>query len=148
MENDEKARLNAGKGWRTLGVFGGLVLLLAGLPAPARAQIVTGESPRFPDVPPRASLIQVSTPNVAGEVTVTGAPGAVFPGGVVVLVTLDTGHASQILAGSDGSFSGSLFASAGTSILNQGGKLERGPPIRGRPVGGFGPPPGNYHPGH
>ena len=71
----------------------------------------------FPDVPPRASLIQVSAPNSAGDVTVTGAPGSVPGSSFVVLVTLDTGHVTQTQAALDGSFSALLFAPAGTSIM-------------------------------
>jgi uncharacterized protein (TIGR03437 family) len=70
-----------------------------------------------PDAPPRLSLIRVSTPTPEGEVTVTGAPGAVSAGNLIVLVTLDTGHFVTTRSAADGSFSKSIFAPAGTSIM-------------------------------
>ncbi len=76
-----------------------------------------------PDAPPRASLIQVSAPNAAGEVTVTGRSGAVTAGYGVVLVTLETGHLAFARAAADGSFSGSLFAPAGASVLVKAGPM-------------------------
>ncbi len=76
-----------------------------------------------PDAPPRASLIQVSAPNAAGEVTVTGRSGAVTAGYGVVLVTLETGHSAFARAAADGSFSGLLFAPAGASVLVKAGPL-------------------------
>ena len=109
-----------------------LYMLLIGLlfTGTAWPQLVTGESPLFPDVPPRASLIQISEPNAAQEVTVNGAAGAVPGGNVVVLVTLDTGHMIQVMAGSDGSFSASIFAPPGTSILiKTGPSLSEGDSI-------------------
>jgi hypothetical protein len=84
------------------------------------ADVRAGDTPTplfVPDVPPIASLIQVSTPNSAGNVTVTGAPGAVPSGSVVGLVTMETGQFVSVHAGTDGSFTGSTFAPAGTSIL-------------------------------
>jgi len=84
----------------------GLVLEVSAAPAPFVA-----------DMPPRASLIQVSPPDEAGDVRVTGAPGAVSPGSFVVLITLETGIYAYTQAETDGSFSASLFAPAGTSIL-------------------------------
>jgi uncharacterized protein (TIGR03437 family) len=71
-----------------------------------------------PDVPPRAALIQVSPPDAAGMVTVTGQPGAVLPGSLVLLFTMETGNFADAVAQDDGSFTGSgLFAPPGTSIL-------------------------------
>ncbi|MDA2935311.1 hypothetical protein MYX82_13360, partial [Acidobacteria bacterium AH-259-D05] len=104
---------------RGLGVVMGLIVCLLGLLAPfspVRAQ--AAPAPFVADAPARASLIQVSPrPDEAGDVTVTGAPGAVSPRSFVVLVTLDTGHFAHTQAGEDGSFSASLFAPAGTFIL-------------------------------
>jgi len=88
------------------GIVTGLVLEVSAAPAPFIA-----------DMPPRASLIQVSPPDQTGDVRVTGAPGAVSPRSFVVLITLDTGHYTYTQAETNGSFSASLFAPAGTSIL-------------------------------
>lgn len=93
-----------------------LLLLFSATPA------VTQPLPP-PDTVPRASLIQVSAPNAAGEVTVTGRAGAVTAGYGVVLVTLETGHSAFARAAADGSFSGSLFAPAAASILVKAGPL-------------------------
>src|ERR1700676_3399813 len=70
-----------------------------------------------PDSPPRASLIGISAPDSSGHVTITGAPGAVAAGQVVFFVTLETGHAAYTNSAADGSFSATLFAPAGTSVL-------------------------------
>lgn len=78
---------------------------------------VTAQTPLVPDDPPRASLIQASFPDEAGDATVTGAAGAVAPGSYLVLVTLDTGHTVTTQAGDDGSFRTSIFAPFGASIL-------------------------------
>jgi uncharacterized protein (TIGR03437 family) len=93
------------------------ILLLLCSATPAATQ------PSPPDAPPRASLIQVSAPNAAGEVTVTGRAGAVTAGYGVVLVTLETGHSAFARAAADGSFSGLLFAPAGASVLVKAGPL-------------------------
>lgn len=70
-----------------------------------------------PDTPPRLTLTSISTPDAAGIATVTGAPGAAPAGSTLLLVTLDTGHFVRSLAAEDGSFTSSLFAPPGTSIL-------------------------------
>jgi len=81
-------------------------------------QLRLGERiPLLPDAPPRASLIHVSVPDAAGDVTVTGGPGCVAPNSSLALVTLDTGHAVATQARDDGSFEASLFAPFGTSIM-------------------------------
>src|SRR5205807_3909099 len=69
-----------------------------------------------PDSPPRASLITVSTPDASGSVLVTGAAGAVPGGSTIALVTLDTGHFAKVVAASNGSFIGSIFAAASAAI--------------------------------
>ena len=71
----------------------------------------------FPDAPPVASLIELSDPNTDGMVTANGSASAVAAGASVLLVTLDTGHYATTQAGSDGSFTTSIFAPAGTSII-------------------------------
>ena len=73
--------------------------------------------PFVPDDPPRAALISISPPTADGEVTLTGVAGSVVPHGVVVAITLETGHFTTAQATADGSFTVTLFASAGTSIL-------------------------------
>ena len=73
--------------------------------------------PFVPDDPPKAALISISPPTEAGEVTVTGAAGCVAPHSAVVAITLDTGQFTTTQAMADGSFTATLFAPAGTSIL-------------------------------
>src|ERR1051326_7206805 len=73
------------------------------------------------DVPPKAALISVSAPGPSGDATVTGAPGAVPGGSKVLLVTLNTGHSANLTAAQDGSFSTTLFAPPGVSVLVKAG---------------------------
>ncbi|MDA2929647.1 hypothetical protein MYX84_06840, partial [Acidobacteria bacterium AH-259-O06] len=80
-------------------------------------EVRAGPSSFLPDVPPRASLIDVSAPGTANQVTVTGRAGSVPVGSYVIVVTLDTGHFTWTEAGKDGSFEATLFAPAGSSIL-------------------------------
>ena len=74
-------------------------------------------TPFVPDDPPKADLISISPPTADGEVTLTGAAGSVIPNSAVVAITLDTGHFTTTQATADGSFTATLFAPAGTSIL-------------------------------
>ena len=74
-------------------------------------------TPFVPDDPPKAALISISPPTATGEVTLIGATGAVAPQSTVLAVTLDTGHFTTAQATADGSFTATLFAPAGTSIL-------------------------------
>ena len=74
-------------------------------------------TPFVPDDPPKAALISISPPTAEGEVTLTGAAGSVTPGSAVVVITLDTGHFTTTQATDSGSFSATLFAPAGTSVL-------------------------------
>ena len=74
-------------------------------------------TPFVPDDPPKAALISISSPTAAGEVTLTGAAGAVAPHSAVVVITLDTGHVTTAQATASGSFTATLFAPAGTSVL-------------------------------
>ena len=74
-------------------------------------------APFVPDDPPKAASISVSLPTAAGEITLSGAAGSVTPYSVVVAITLNTGHFTAAQAAADGSFTASLFAPAGTSIL-------------------------------
>ncbi len=73
--------------------------------------------PFVPDDPPKADLISISLPTADGEVTIRGAAGSVAPNSIVVAVTLNTGHFTTVQATASGSFSVTLFAPAGTSIL-------------------------------
>ena len=70
-----------------------------------------------PDDPPKAALISISPPTVDDEVTLSGAAGAVAPGSTVFVSTLNTGHFTTVQATDNGSFTATLFAPAGTSIL-------------------------------
>ena len=73
--------------------------------------------PFVPDDPPKAALITVSQPTADGEVTLTGAAGSVAPDSAVVAITLETGHLTTAQATASGSFTATLFAPAGTSVL-------------------------------
>ena len=73
--------------------------------------------PFVPDDPPKAALVSISPPTAEGEVTLTGAAGCVAPDSGVSIVTLDTGHFTTTQATADGSFTATLFAPAGTSVL-------------------------------
>ena len=56
--------------------------------------------------PPIASLIDISTPDANGIVTITGAAGAVFPAAQVGIRNMYTGEAVYVGAGITGSFVG------------------------------------------
>ena len=73
--------------------------------------------PFVPDDPPKAALISLSAPTTDGEVTLTGAAGAVVPHSMVVAITVETGHFTTAQATASGSFRARLFAPAGTSIF-------------------------------
>ena len=73
--------------------------------------------PFVPDDPPKTALISISSPTTDGEVTLSGAAGSVAPHSAVVAITLDTGHFTTAQATADGSFTMTLFAPAGTSVL-------------------------------
>ena len=73
--------------------------------------------PFVPDAPPKAALITISSPTTDGEVTVTGAAGSVLPQSWVVAIILDTGHFTTAQATVEGSFTATLPAPAGTSVL-------------------------------
>ena len=74
-------------------------------------------APFVPDDPPKAALISISPPTADGEVTVSGAAGSVAPQSVLVAATLETGHFTTAQATANGSFTATLFAPAGTSVL-------------------------------
>ena len=74
-------------------------------------------TPFVPDDPPKAALIRISAPTADGEVTLTGSAGSVAPNSAVVAITLETGHFTTAQATASGSFTATLSAPAGTSIL-------------------------------
>ena len=76
-------------------------------------------TPFVPDDPPKAALVSISPPTADGEVTLTGAAGSVAPQSALVAITLETGHFTTAQATADGSFTATLFAPAGTSVLIQ-----------------------------
>ena len=84
---------------------------------PAEAQQTVTLSGRVSDDPPKAALISMSPPTAADEVTLRGAAGSVVPDSAVVAITLETGHFTTAQATADGSFTATLFAPAGTSVL-------------------------------
>jgi hypothetical protein len=89
--------------------------------------------------PPIASLISVSSPNARGNVTVSGAGGAVFPNAQVAVRNLFTGQTVYVNAGITGSFNAELFATGVTpfwisaannippELRNETGSLPGGP---------------------
>ena len=82
-------------------------------------------TPFVPDAPPKAALISISPPTADGEATLHGAAGAVAPHSAVVAITLETGHFTTAQATADGSFTATLFAPAGTSVLIQADPVGR-----------------------
>jgi hypothetical protein len=64
--------------------------------------------------PPIAALISVSPADAKGNVTVSGAAGAVFPNAQVAVRNLFTGQTEYVNAGITGSFSATLFATGST----------------------------------
>ncbi len=93
-----------------------LPLLLAALifvsAIPAAAQ-GTPTAAQFGD-PPIAGLIAVSMPDESGEVTITGANGAVFPGAVVAVRNLYTGETVYVNANVNGAFTARLYGPGNT----------------------------------
>ena len=67
-----------------------------------------------PGDPPVAALIQVSPPDSAGMVTITGAPGAVFPSAQVAVRNLYTGDVVYVQAGITGTFTATIFGAGNT----------------------------------
>ena len=73
--------------------------------------------PFVSDDPPKAALISISSPTAAGEVTLHGAADSVAPNSTVVAVALGIGTFTTAQAAADGSFTATLFAPPGTSVL-------------------------------
>ena len=74
-------------------------------------------TPFVPDDPPKAALISISAPTPAGEVMLTGAAGSVASNSAVAAITLETGDFITAQAADNGSFTATLFAPAGASVL-------------------------------
>ena len=74
-------------------------------------------TPFVPDDPPKAALISISSPTADGEVTLRGVAGSVAPQSAIVAITLDTRNFTTARATADGSFTATLFAPAGASVL-------------------------------
>ena len=73
--------------------------------------------PFVPDDPPKAALISISPSTADGEITLRGAAGCVASESAVFVATLETGHFTTAQATASGSFTATLFAPAGTSVL-------------------------------
>ena len=109
-----------------------LSLALAGVSAQNGAQLKPGD-------PPVAALIQVSAPDAAGIVTISGAPGAVFPGAQIAIRNLYTDDLTYVQAGITGSFTATIYGAGNTpfwisptenipnSARNRPGSLPGGP---------------------
>ena len=97
--------------------FSTLIFLSCWLGVSAQPTAAQQTAPFVPDNPPKAALINISSPTADGEVTLRGAAGSVAPNSAVVALTLDTGHFTTAQAAADGSFTATLFAPAGTSVL-------------------------------
>src|SRR6266850_1556447 len=66
---------------------------------------------------PIASRIMTGVPDANYQTIVSGAAGAVEANADVSLVTIETGYYNTTRAGADGSFSATIFAPRGASIL-------------------------------
>ena len=82
---------------------------------PSPAAQVTFVVDTIPPVPVATGSITVSEP-VAGQVTLTGAPGGAEPFAAITVTNLRTGTSVTVQAGSDGSVMASLAAEAGDSF--------------------------------
>ena len=74
-------------------------------------------TPYASDHPPIAAHISVSEPDASQLVTVRGEAGAVAPSSFVVVVTQETGHHALAEAAADGSFTTSIHAPRGHSLI-------------------------------
>ncbi|MGD2178949.1 MAG: VCBS repeat-containing protein, partial [Anaerolineae bacterium] len=71
----------------------------------------------IPYEPPDASRISVGPPDLLGEATVSGGPGAVLPLARVLLVNLQTAHQAHTLSQADGSFGARIYAPPGSPLM-------------------------------
>jgi hypothetical protein len=94
---------------RWLKLFIALVVLAVtpGVLAQTQTQLSVGD-------PPVAALIQVSQPDADGQVTITGAAGAVFPSAQVAVRNLYTGDVVYVQAGITGTFSAVIYGPGNT----------------------------------
>lgn len=67
-----------------------------------------------PGDPPLAALIDISAPDAAGVVTISGAPGAVFPSAQVAIRNLHTGALVYTTASFSGAFSAQIYGPGST----------------------------------
>jgi hypothetical protein len=98
-------------------------------------------------MPPVALRIAVGEPDADANAVVRGAAGAVAPGALVALITLETGHYATAIADPAGAFEATLFAPRGSHIsvkVDDVGldwqRIRAGP--AGRCFGGTGAMPG------
>ncbi|MBZ0276647.1 MAG: hypothetical protein K8I60_10900, partial [Anaerolineae bacterium] len=82
-------------------------LALPGVSAQNSAQLTVGD-------PPVATLISISVPDPNGIVTISGAPGAVFPGAQVAIRNLYTEDLVYAQAGITGSFAAQIYGPGNT----------------------------------
>ncbi len=95
---------------RFLQLLGALLVVgvaLSGMAVNAQGRLAAGD-------PPVAALISVSQPDADGNVTVSGAAGAVFPAAQLAIRNLFTGDTVYALAGITGTFSATLYGPGNT----------------------------------
>jgi hypothetical protein len=87
----------------------------------------------IPYEPPDATRITVGPPDLLGEATVSGGPGAALPLARILLVNLQTAHQAQAVSEADGSFSARIYAPPGSPLMvkhgpasHRWGELEMG----------------------
>jgi hypothetical protein len=107
-----------------------LSFVLAGVSAQNAAQLKPGD-------PPVASLIQVSAPDAAGIVTISGAPGAVFPGGAIRNLYTDDlacpgGHLQQFRGGDYGPGNAVLLSPTDNIPNSAHNRPDRSPAVPAR----------------
>lgn len=79
----------------------------------SRTSAQNGTAPQ-PGDPPVASLISISAPDADGVVTITGAPGAIYPNARLAIRNLYTEQTLYIQTGITGSFSAQIFGPGST----------------------------------
>ena len=99
--------------WRWLIALCLLVVCGAAVPT-SQAQVITVAER---GMPPIGSLISVSAPDEAGQVTITGAAGSVFPGAQVAVRNLYTAETVYTPASITGTFTATLFGPGNTPFL-------------------------------
>ena len=92
-----------------------------------RVRVSSIRGSAWPDDPPRAALISVTTDD-RGAAVVRGLPGAVPPRSFVSILSLDDERFADVEAAADGSFTRSVYAPAGSSLMiraDPAGKANR-----------------------